>query len=186
MSSQVEQWLRVQSPSLLALLLIALPMFVIDSMAAESLSARDQGYLKDIGRLNVLQIEASELAVVKSSNENVREFAREVVKEHMQLGEELKLLAQHKHAKLPKEPSLWQKAKFRNLSSKDGAEFDQSYAKSIGVKTQEETVKLLEKVASRADDPDLKAFALQHLPSPESSLETAKALLAVIQATEDE
>lgn len=180
-------WLRKQCLNLLAISLLASPMFILnDASAAEVLSAKDQGYLKDITRLEILQTEASELAVIKSSNENVRNFAREILKAQTQLGEALKQLASQKRADLPTEPSLWQKAKFRSLSSKDGAEFDLGYAKTIGVKSQEEIVKLLGKVANRTEDPDIKTFALQQLSPATSNLETAKALLAVIKATEDD
>ena len=185
MTSQL--WLRKHFLHLLAISLLAAPMLVLqDVAAAEALSSKDQGYLKDITRLEILQTEASEMAVLKSGNEQVRDFAREMIKTQSQLGEAIRQLANQKRADLPKEPSLWQKAKFRSLSSKEGNEFDLGYAKTIGVKSQENIVKLLGKIAERTEDPDIKTFALQHLSSATNSLETGKALLAVIKATESD
>ncbi len=185
MTSQL--WLRKHFLHLLAISLLAAPMLVLhDAAATEALSSKDQGYLKDITRLEILQTEASEMAVLKSGNEQVRDFAREMIKTQSQLGEAIRQLANQKRADLPKEPSLWQKAKFRSLSSKEGSEFDLGYAKTIGVKSQENIVKLLGKIAERTEDPDIKAFALQHLSSATNSLETGKALLAVIKATESD
>ncbi|MPS49573.1 DUF4142 domain-containing protein [Methylobacillus sp.] len=179
-------WLRKQWLNLLAISLLASPILMLsNAAAAEALSAKDQGYLKDIARLGILQIEASELAVVKSSNEAVRHHAQEMIKIQAQLGEALKQIANQKRASLPKEPSLWQKAKLRSLSAKDGAEFDLGYAKTVGVKSQEEMVNLLGKIANRAEDPEIKAFALQHLSLATSNLETAKALLAVLKVEDD-
>ena len=180
----ITQWCR-QWPCLLALLLILTPMLLMDALAAEPLSARDRNYLKNIARINILQTEACKLAAFKSSNENILDFAREMLTEQMQIAEQLRQLAQDKQTELPDEPSLWQKAKFRHLSAKSGEEFDQRYAKAIGIKMQEEMVKLLGKAASRADNPEIKAFARQYLPLLESRLETAKALYAIIEATDE-
>lgn len=179
------QWCRTQWHCLLALLLILTPMLLTHALAAGPLSARDRSYLKDIARINLLQTEASKLAAFKSNNENILDFAREMLTEQVQITEQLRQFAQGKQTELPDEPSLWQKAKFRRLSAKEGEEFDQRYAKAIGIKSQEEMVKLLDKTALRADDPDLKAFARQRLPALESRLETAKALYAIIEAIDD-
>ena len=46
-------------------------------------------------------------------------------------------------------------------------------------------VKLLGKAVSRADNPEIKAFSRQYLPLLESRLETAKALYAIIEATDE-
>lgn len=182
----ISGWLRKQCLNLIAISLLASPMFILNDAKAGALSAKDQGHLKDITRLQILQTEASELAVSKSSNENVREFAREMLKSQTHMEQALKQLASQKRVELPKEPSLWQKAKFKSLSSKDGAEFDLGYAKTIGVKTQEEFVKLLGKVANRTEDVDIKAFALQNISPASSNLEKAKALLAIVKTTEDD
>ncbi|MCB5186790.1 DUF4142 domain-containing protein [Methylobacillus caricis] len=162
--------------NLLALLLVIMPMLLSDLVAAEKLSSKDKGYMQDIARLGILQMEASELAIVKSSNGKVKEFARDLIKERHEITEQLKQLAQRKQTKLPDEPSLVQKARYGFLSSKDGADFDRSYAKTIGVSAQQDAVKLFSKTASRAEDPELKSFALQYLPALESHLQEARVL----------
>lgn len=183
---QFKLWISQQWPAALALLLFSMPMLLNSAMAAERLSSRDRGYIKDIAQANLVQIEASELAVVKSSSQDVRELAREVIREHMEVSDQLKQLAQSKQAELPDEPSLMQQAKFRWLSSKDGVEFDQGYAKNIAVKNQQAMVKLFGKVASRADDADLKSFALKHLSPMEAKLDTGRSLRAALKTDEGE
>lgn len=176
-----KHWINHQWPAALALLLFSVPMLLNSAMAAEDLSSRDRGYLKDIAQASLVQIEASELAVVKSSSQDVRQLAREVIREHMLVSDQLKQLAQAKRAELPDQPSLIQQAKFRLLSAKDGVEFDQGYAKVIAVKNQESVVKLFEKVAARADDADLKSFALKHLSPMEAKLDYGRNLRAALK-----
>ncbi|MCB5184998.1 DUF4142 domain-containing protein [Methylobacillus gramineus] len=167
----------------LALLLVVTPMLLSDLLAAEKLSSKDNSYLKDMAGLNLLQVEASELAAVKSSNDKVKAFARQLIKERHELTQQLKAFADKKQTNLPDEPSLIQKARYRVLSAKDGAEFDQAYAKTMGVKVQQDTVHLFSKAASRAEDPDLKRFALQHLPALENHLQQARELRDHFAAT---
>lgn len=185
-NTQLKNWMLQQWPAALALVLFSVPMLLNSALAAERLSSRDRGYLKDIAQASLVQIEASELAVVKSSSEDVRQLARDVIREHTLVSDQLKQLAQNKHAELPDEPSLLQQAKFRLLSSKDGVEFDQGYAKTIAVKNQEAMVKLFGKVASRADDADLKSFALKHLSPMEAKLDNARSLRAALKTDETE
>lgn len=179
-----KRWMLQQWPAVLALLLFSTPMLLSSALAAEGLSSHDRAYLKDIAQASLIQIEASELAAVKSSNQEVRDLAREVVREHMLVSDQLKQLAHNKGARLPDEPSLIQQAKFRLLSAKDGVEFDQAYAKDIGVKNQQAMVKLFGKVATRADDADLKSFALKHLSPMEAKLDTGRSVRASLKTDE--
>ncbi|HWZ48908.1 MAG TPA: DUF4142 domain-containing protein, partial [Herbaspirillum sp.] len=73
-------------------------------------------------------------------------------------------------------PSVMQKTKIAVLSKLDGAAFDQQYASIIGVSAHEDAVKLFRDAAANANDPDVKQFAAQTLPTLQHHLEMAKRL----------
>ena len=64
---------------------------------------------------------------------------------------------------------------YRNLSRKDGAEFDKSYVDMM-VDQHEADVKLFERAARDAEDSEVRAFASRHLPSLQQHLQRANNL----------
>lgn len=61
---------------------------------------------------------------------------------------------------------------YRNLSRKEGAEFDKSYMKMM-VDQHEADVKLFERAAKEAEDSEVRSFASRHLPSLQQHLQRA-------------
>lgn len=61
---------------------------------------------------------------------------------------------------------------YRNLSRKQGAEFDTSYMKMM-VDQHEADVKLFERAAKEAEDSEVRSFASRHLPSLQQHLQRA-------------
>jgi putative membrane protein len=141
--------------------------------AATALSASDRGFLKDAAQGGAAEVEASRLAQSKASNAEVKAFADQMVKDHGAANEELATLARGKGVELPNEPSLVHKAKEKMLQSKDGASFDRSYMDSAR-KDHEDTVKMFQKAAQSAKDPDVKAFAQKSLPTLQHHLDMAR------------
>jgi putative membrane protein len=71
-----------------------------------------------------------------------------------------------------------QKSKAKAMSALDGARFDRQYADSMGVKAHEDTLKMFQKAASGARDPDVKAFAAKTVPALEQHLKMSRELRA--------
>lgn len=64
---------------------------------------------------------------------------------------------------------------YRNLSRKEGAEFDKSYVKMM-VDQHEADVKLFERAARESEDSEVRSFASRHLPSLQQHLQRANNL----------
>lgn len=141
-----------------------------------SLSNADSRFMRSAARAGMAEVESSKLALQKSSNQQVKTFAQQMVDDHSKANQELNSLASSKGLRLPTEPSLTQRAKMKLLSSSDGAKFDQRYSENMGVSAHQDTVKLFQKAANSADDAEVKAFASKTLPTLQHHLEMARAL----------
>lgn len=72
---------------------------------------------------------------------------------------------------------------YRTLSKKSGEEFDRSYVDMM-VDQHEDDVKLFERAAKDAQDPEVRAFASRHLSSLQAHLEQAQNLMKTSAAAE--
>jgi putative membrane protein len=140
------------------------------------LSRADIAFLKQAAQNGHAEVESSKLAVTKASHTQVKGFAQQMVDDHTKANQELAALASSKGVDVPKEPSVAQKAKMKVLESADGANFDKRYADSMGVAAHRDTLKLFQKAAAGATDPDVKAFAAKTLPTLQHHLQMAQDL----------
>jgi putative membrane protein len=144
--------------------------------AGGKLARADAAFLKQAAQNGHAEVESSKLALTKAVNTQVKGFAQQMVDDHTKTGQELAALAASKGVEVPKEPSVAQKAKLKMLSAADGANFDKRYADSMGVAAHQDTLKLFQKAAAGATDPDVKAFASKSLPTLQHHLQMAQEL----------
>jgi putative membrane protein len=166
-------------PSIATRVAVALLSTLWFSGAALSLERRDEAFLRQAAQSGLIEVEASKLAVDKAVNTQVKGFAQQMIDDHTRANEALKKLAAGKGVEVPSELSLAQKAKIQLLSSSDGASFDRRYADSMGVAAHRDTVRLFQKAAVGAADPDVKAYAAKTLPALQHHLEMAQELKGV-------
>lgn len=150
------------------------PAASVASPSGASLAHADVAFLKQAAQNGHAEVEGSRLAVEKATNTQVKGFAQQMVDDHTKAAAELSALAASKGVKLPDGPSMMQKAKLKLLSSSKGDKFDLRYAEDIGVKAHEDTVALFQKAATKAKDPDVKAFASKTLPTLQQHLQMAR------------
>jgi len=144
-----------------------------------ALAHGDGAFLRDAAQAGSAEVQASKIAVDKAVNTQVKGFAQQMVDDHTKAGEALKALAAIKGVALPAEPTLAQRAKLELLSSSDGAAFDRRYASTWGVSAHRDAVRLFQKAATSASDPDVKVFANQTLPTLQHHLQMASELKVV-------
>lgn len=162
--------------------IVAIGMLMSSNLFAADLARGDKNFLEAAAHAGHTEVEGSKLAQTKAASGDVKSFADTMVKDHTKVGEELDQLAASKNVKVPKEPSITQKAKLKILGAYNGANFDKHYAKEIGVSAHEDTVKLFQKAVKEAKDPDVKAFAEKTLPGLEHHLEMARKLASTTGA----
>ncbi|MBW9333204.1 DUF4142 domain-containing protein [Herbaspirillum aquaticum] len=150
--------------------------------AAESVNSKDKSFMTNAAEAGHAEIEASQIALEKSSNQAVKDYAQKMIDQHTKVDEQLKQLASSKDVTLPTEPSMAQRAKIAILEKLKGNTFDKRYASMIGVSAHEDAVKLFQKSSKEAQDPDVKTFASKTLPGLQEHLQMGRDLKKTVDA----
>ncbi|WP_233238120.1 DUF4142 domain-containing protein [Bordetella sp. LUAb4] len=150
-----------------------------NTQAAE-LSRRDQRFLLQAGQAGLFEIAASKLALDRSSNDDVKNFAQMMITDHTAVARDLQALADSKNTQLPTEPSRAQQSVLRQLQNSQRNRFDRAYAEKVAVSAHRDAVKLFTDAARNARDADVKAFAEKNLPALQGHLEKGRALRTTV------
>ncbi|WP_431295196.1 DUF4142 domain-containing protein [Pedobacter sp. P26] len=115
------------------------------------------------------EVELGKMALEKSSNPQVKEFATMMVKDHGMANTELMAIAKQKNITLPSTVDDEHKKKMDDLSKKTGVDFDKAYVSAM-VDGHKSTLKLMEDESKDGKDADLKSFATKTAPIVQSHL----------------
>lgn len=146
------------------------------TMAKGSLSRGDQKMVKDMAMSNMAEIEAARMAQTKSQNEQVKNFAQQMIDDHTKALSDVQQLAQAKGVMLPTELDRMHKRRAERMSAMSGEAFDKAYMDQAGVADHKKTHGLLRQAQSRAKDPDVKALAARTMPIVDQHLNSAQEL----------
>jgi len=109
------------------------------------------------------EIELGKLALRKSQNPQVREFAQRMVTDHGKANDELTALASTKGIVAPVKLDAEHLAIVGTLESRNGAEFDTEYSRHMNM-DHTKAIALFE-AESKSDDAELSGFAKKTLPT---------------------
>jgi putative membrane protein len=140
--------------------------------------ATPETFVKTAAEDGMAEVGLAKLALKKSSNNDVKQFAQKMQKDHEQADEELAGIAKAKGLTLPPKPDAKQEAMLKSLSAKSGAAFDKEYADHMA-KDHAQAVALFQ-AASKSSDPELAAFAKKTLPTLEEHKQLADNLKASV------
>jgi putative membrane protein len=115
------------------------------------------------------EVALGKLALSKTTNPQLKEFANMMVKDHGKANTELMALAKTKNITLPTAVDDVHKKKMEDLQKKSGVDFDKGYAQAM-VEGHEATLKLMQGESTDGKDADLKAFAAKTAPIVQTHL----------------
>ena len=107
---------------------------------------------------SLAEIETCELALEKTSNDDIKAFSQHMIDQHSRMGQEIEQLASRKQAQLPKDISEEQRSTYEELSKLSGAEFDRKFI-DHNVDDHEKDIRIFKEQAQQLSDKDLKEFA---------------------------
>jgi putative membrane protein len=129
-----------------------------------SLHKKDLKFVVMAASSNMLEIEASRLALQSASSSAVKDFARMMVEHHTMAASEMKTMLATKGAMIPDTALLPRhRMQLEMLSSLQGAAFDKMYMR-VMVDSHEEDVDEFEDETTDARDADIRAFTTRMLP----------------------
>ncbi len=136
----------------------------------------DSEFLVAAAETDLMQIEIGKLAMSRSTDNNVKEFAKTLVADHTKSAEQMKPFAQRLNVTLPMSITEKGKENYNDLNDKKTAkDFDEKFAELM-VKGHDDAVSKMEKAAENANDPEVKAWAAGIVPTLKAHLEHAKTL----------
>jgi putative membrane protein len=128
----------------------------------------------------IWEIQASHLALQRSSDPDVKKFAVRMIEDHARIDQEIAELAKISGAKLPQEITADQKIKFDDMSKLSGHDFDKRFM-HFNVNDHEREVKDFSNQAEKGTDVGVKAFAARTLPTLKEHLQLAKGVYTKVQ-----
>jgi putative membrane protein len=158
----------------------------VDSTAAETHNIHDHRLIARIHMMNMHVIHISQLAVHQSESEDIKAFARKIIKEHLNLDQSLMSLAvQHDFypgriiANMDETTAIRQE--HRDLMTRLGKlksnAFDKSYLASI-VRIHESEMQHIEATLVDIKEGDIRKFVDQMMTMAEEHLSLARTLLS--------
>jgi putative membrane protein len=121
------------------------------------------------------EVNLSKLAMKKTQNAAVREFAQRMIADQTKVNSQLLEVANRQQIPLAKTMDEQHQKLFKELLQKNSAEFDHAYLDGM-VKDHEQVIKLFEDEAKNGKNNTLKKLADKSLPTLKKHLEQAQNL----------
>jgi predicted outer membrane protein len=121
------------------------------------------------------EIDAAKLAATRSSDKDVKSFARHMMADHTKLTVQLKMAAPH-GVTVPKDNS--DTAVLDSLKPLKGKAFDALYIQKVGLEGHQKAVSAFQQEASSGQNADLRTAAQKALPTIQEHYAMAKSLAA--------
>ncbi len=153
------------------------------SQGGSSLSQSDQNMMKQLSYANMAEIEAAQMALDKSQDQQVKTFAQKMIDDHTKASDQLRDIADAKNVKLPTELDAKHKKEVQNLSKLSGDKFDKKYLSQGGVSDHRQVQQLLSRIEKRAKDDQLKTLASTLMPTINEHWQMAKEMTSSSAAT---
>ena len=174
-----------------AIALMAQPALAQDTqpqpqVGQAQLAEVDLDFAKEAAQGGLMEVRLGELAQQQAKSTKVKDFGQRMVDDHGQAGDKLMQIAEEKGIELPQDLSEEGQGMYEDLQQKSGAEFDEAYMDDM-VSDHEDDVSVFEDYVENAEDPDLRSFAEETLPTLKEHLALANQTQEqVAAATEQE
>jgi putative membrane protein len=150
--------------------------FVADMI---KVSHRDKSFIKDAAVDGMYEVELAKLAAAQATDPAVKSFAEKLVKDHEAANDEIRKLASARNIAIDDKLPFMKRHAVDSLG-KDTKNFDDDFLRKAGVKEHEKDIKAFQNASTKADDPEIRAFAEKTLPTLREHLTMAQNLSSSI------
>lgn len=137
------------------------------------LSASDRQFVNHAAEGGLAEVELGQLALRKSSSQQVKSFAQRMVTDHSSANDKLLACAQRLNMTLPNRVSAEDMALKTKLQGLSGSRFDRAYMDAM-VKDHQQDIAQFQREASQGQNPQVKQFADKTLPTLQEHLRMAE------------
>jgi putative membrane protein len=160
------------------------PASAVLSKASAGVTVADSTFVKKAASGGIAEVELGQLALQKASSPDVKQFAQRMVNDHTKANGQLKQVAADEHIRLPQSMSAKDKATKDTLANLSGDDFDRAYMKDM-VQDHRHDVAEFERESKSAQDPAVKSFAMQTLPTLRDHLKEAQRIAPKEQSAQN-
>jgi putative membrane protein len=137
--------------------------------------AADKAFVKKALGGSMAEVEMGKLALQKSNNDQVKQFAQKMVDDHGKMIEQMKPAAEAMSVKVPDQPPAGEMKKMEKMKSLSGDAFDQAYIKDM-VADHKKDSKEFKQEAQMTKNPQLKDLVTQGSQTIDGHLQMAQQL----------
>jgi putative membrane protein len=141
-----------------------------------NLSSSDRQFITEAAQGGLAEVQLGQLASQRGTSNAVKEYGQRMVQDHTQVNEQLKQLATQKGVTLPTSIGSKNQQVKQRLSNLSGTNFDREYLNQM-LQDHEKDVAAFQTAAQQGQDPDVKVFAAQALPTLQEHLEQVRSLV---------
>src|ERR1700761_2552752 len=98
---------------------------------AQDTKSADKTFVKNALEGSLAEVNYGKLALQKSKDKNVTEFATKMVEDHQKLIADMKPLAKKLGVTVPSGPPISDRAKYTAMKMKSGSDFDYAYVEAM-------------------------------------------------------
>ncbi|WP_353189259.1 DUF4142 domain-containing protein [Pandoraea pnomenusa] len=146
---------------------------------AQPTAGPDVEFVDKAQKAGKTEVQASQLALQHSNHPAVKRFAQQMVTDHSKANEALRQLAAKKGVSVPNDAAV--DPDVEALKRKKGRELDVAYMALAGPDAHEQALALFQAEAEKGQDPDLRAFARETLPTLRHHLSEAREVSAKVE-----
>jgi putative membrane protein len=121
------------------------------------------GFVKLASQDGMTEVALGKLALMKSSNPDIKQFASRMVQDHSKANVQLSEIAKKQGIPVSKKLDAEHAAMVKMMSDKSGADFDTAYTSDM-LADHKKAITLFQNEATDHADPDLASFAQSTLP----------------------
>jgi putative membrane protein len=166
----------MELPMIRTILAAVLVAWALPAAAQSSNHLTAQQFVNKATISNIFEIRSSKLALQKSKNNKVDQFARMIINDHTKAGNQLKKVVSKLHGiKMPSKLDSEHMRTLSKLRSESGAAFNHTY-RTVQIDGHQKAVQMFQQYADNGDNSQLKAWAQQTLPVLQKHLKHAEAL----------
>lgn len=139
------------------------------------LTDADKSFMSDAAKAGYAEIQLAKLALQKSHNKDVKDFAQTVVDDHEKMVADLAKLASSKSVTLPDSKTLAASFSEGKLKMYSGRHFDEAFVSKM-VDDHKDAIATFQKESNQGSDTDVKDFASSGIPGLQKHLDAAQEL----------
>ncbi len=148
---------------------------VFGFMDGQDIRTADDLFLTQAAQGSAAEIEWAELALDRSRDPQVRQYAQRMIQDHQAVTQDLRRTADMVDVSVPSSLSASQAMVSETLDDLDGRAFDTQYVGQV-LASHARQLELFEHASLHAENPQVRSFAAQHIGDLQSHLGQARRL----------